>query len=293
MSLVKSKRRVADHGEVFTPPEIVESMLDLVKAETVRIDARFLEPACGSGNFLVPVLHRKLSTVENRYAASEFERNHHALLALMSIYGIELLADNVAECRATLLAIFTGALRLGPASEWTAAAKAVLELNIVHGDALSMTTQGPVPQPITFAEWSYMGKGRYHRRDFRYDTLTQMSSYGAEDTLFADLGKHEIFTPTRDHGTLSVAEIAVGPRMPEQVGLRLRNRNPDVLTCIANLSNDEVFTPPELANQMLDLVAAWADAHQRRQRLGRLLRAIPRPLHQVRRLPTRDHVAAH
>ena len=212
MSLVKSKKRVADHGEVFTPPEIVEAMLDLVKAEAVRIDSRFLEPACGSGNFLVPVLQRKLSTVEQRYAASEFERNHHGLLALMSIYGIELLADNVAECREALLAIFTGALGLGPASEWTAAAKAVLELNIVHGDALSMTTQDPVPQPITFAEWSYLGKGRYHRRDFRFDTLTQMSSFGAEDTLFADLGKHEIFTPTRDHGTLSVAEIAGGPR---------------------------------------------------------------------------------
>ena len=158
------------------------------------------------------MLQRKLSTVEERYAASEFERNHHGLLALMSIYGIELLADNVAECRAALLAFFTGALGLGPASEWTAAAKAVLELNIVHGDALSMTTQDPVPQPITFAEWSYLGKGRYHRRDFRYNTLTQMPSYSAEDTLFADLGKHEIFRPTRDHGTLSVTEISGGPR---------------------------------------------------------------------------------
>ena len=126
-----------------------------------------------------------------------------------------------------------------------------------------MTTQGPSPQPITFAEWAYLGKGKYHRRDFRFDTLTQMSSFGAEDTLFAELGKHEIFTPTRDHGPLSVADIAGGlPDMTEQVALRLRNRNPDVLTCIANLSNDEVFTPPEFANQMLDLVAdAWADAN--------------------------------
>ena len=210
MSLVKSKKRVADHGEVFTPPEIVEAMLDLVKSEAVRIDARFLEPACGSGNFLVPVLQRKLSTVEQRYAASEFERNHHGLLALMSIYGIELLADNVAECREALLAMFTGALGLGPASEWIAAAKAVLELNIVHGDALSMTTQDPIPQPITFAEWSYLGKGRYHRRDFRFDTLTHMSAFGAEDSLFADLGKHELFRPIQDHGTLSVNDIAEG-----------------------------------------------------------------------------------
>src|ERR1700758_3294084 len=105
MSLVKSKHRVADHGEVFTPAWLVEAMLDLVKDESERIDARFLEPACGSGNFLVPVLARKLATVQDRYGKSDFERRHHALLALMSIYGIELLADNVADCRANLLVV--------------------------------------------------------------------------------------------------------------------------------------------------------------------------------------------
>ena len=92
MSLVKSKQRVTDHGEVFTPPWMVEAMLDLVEDETERIDARFLEPACGSGNFLVAVLRRKLAAVEMRYGRSDFERRHFALLALMSIYGIELLA---------------------------------------------------------------------------------------------------------------------------------------------------------------------------------------------------------
>jgi hypothetical protein len=210
VSLVKSKQRVADHGEVFTPPQLVNAMLDLVRAEADRIDSRFLEPACGSGNFLVPVLQRKLSTVQARYGKSDFERRYHALLALMSIYGIELLADNVAECRGALLAVFTDALGLDPASEWTVAARAVLRLNIVHGDALTMTTVGANPQSITFAEWSYLGKGRYQRRDFRFDTLTHMSAFGAEDTLFADLGKHEIFTPIRDHGVLSVADIAHG-----------------------------------------------------------------------------------
>lgn len=94
--LVKSKKRVADHGEVFTPDWMVEDMLNLVKAESERIDARVLEPACGSGNFLVPVLCRKLATVEARYGKSEFEKRHYALLALMCMYGIELLADNVA-----------------------------------------------------------------------------------------------------------------------------------------------------------------------------------------------------
>ena len=81
MTLVKSKQRVADHGEVFTPEWMVEAMLDLVKDETQRIDSRFLEPACGSGNFLVKVLGRKLAAVELKYARSEFERQHFALLA--------------------------------------------------------------------------------------------------------------------------------------------------------------------------------------------------------------------
>jgi hypothetical protein len=87
--LVKSKRRVADHGEVFTPAWLVKDMLDLVNAESERIESRVLEPACGSGNFLVPILTRKLATVQLRYGSSEFERRHYALLALMCIYGIE------------------------------------------------------------------------------------------------------------------------------------------------------------------------------------------------------------
>src|SRR3954468_259335 len=106
MTVVKSKKRVADHGEVFTPSWMVEAMLDLVKDETERIDSRFLEPACGSGNFLVRVLQRKLSAVEIKFRKSEFERQHYALLALMCTYGIELLADNIAECRRNLLEIF-------------------------------------------------------------------------------------------------------------------------------------------------------------------------------------------
>lgn len=208
VELVKSKRRVADHGEVFTPAWMVRAMLELVKDESERIDARFLEPACGSGNFVVPVLMRKLATVELRYGKSGFEKRHQALVALMSIYGIELLDDNVAECRQNLLEVFADYLRLEPGDEWLGAASAVLASNIVHGDALAMTTREPRPQPITFPEWSYVGKGRFRRRDFRFDTMTQRSTFGADDTLFADLGHHEIFTPTTDHGTISVADLA-------------------------------------------------------------------------------------
>ncbi|MDO4665465.1 MAG: hypothetical protein Q4A71_04570 [Actinomycetaceae bacterium] len=84
--LVKSKQRVADHGEVFTPEWMVRDMLDLVKDESERIDARVLEPACGEGAFLQEILRRKLTTVHARYSKNDFERRHYALLALMSTY---------------------------------------------------------------------------------------------------------------------------------------------------------------------------------------------------------------
>src|SRR5215472_58465 len=122
MNLIKSKKRIADHGEVFTPPWMVEAMLNLVKAETERIDSRFLEPACGSGNFLVLVLRRKLATVQARYGKNHFEMRHQALLALMCIYGVELLEDNVTECRENLLEVFVEYLKILPSDEWFMAA---------------------------------------------------------------------------------------------------------------------------------------------------------------------------
>jgi hypothetical protein len=204
-SLIKSRQRVIDHGEVFTPPEIVDAMLDLVKTESERIDSRFLEPACGSGNFLIAVLRRKLAVVESRYGKNEFERRHYALLALMSLYGIEILEDNVAECQQNLLEEWTSFV---DDSQWAAAARAVLEANIVWADALTMKTCTGPKQYIVFAEWSYLGKGRYQRRDFRYDTLTQMSSFG-EDTLFGS-EKHDVFQPVREYPPMTYLEVANG-----------------------------------------------------------------------------------
>ena len=208
MNLIKSKKRVADHGEVFTPPWLVEKMLDLVKGETERIDARFLEPACGSGNFLVPVLQRKLAAVETKFGKSAFEKRHYALLALMCIYGIELLPDNIAECRANLLEIFAEYLRLDEADDLYRAASFVLSQNLVHGDALTMLDSSK--QAITFAEWGYLGKGKFQRRDFRFDVLTHSSAFSAENSLFAHLGKHEIFTPIKTYPAMTVGELAVG-----------------------------------------------------------------------------------
>ena len=185
-------------------------MIGFVAEEADRIDSRFLEPACGSGNFLVPVLSRKFATVQARYGRSDFEKRHHALLAVMSIYGIELLPDNVEECRSNLLSVFAEFLGSLGDEAWTSAARAVLTVNIVHGDALTMRTKGTIDEPIAFAEWTYLGKGAYHRRDFRFHTMTQTAAFGEEDTLFADLGSHEIFTPVRDYGILSLADISGG-----------------------------------------------------------------------------------
>jgi len=206
MSLVKSKQRVADHGEVFTPAWMVEAMLDLVKDETERIDSRFLEPACGSGNFIVQILKRKLAVVELKFSKSDFERQHYALYGLMCIYGIELLVDNIAECRANVLEVFADYLKPDEADDLYRAATHVLSTNLVHGDALTMrATDG---QPITFAEWGYLGKGKFQRRDFRFDVLNGSSKYSEEGSLFADLGKHEIFTPIKTYPPMTVRELA-------------------------------------------------------------------------------------
>jgi len=204
--LIKSKKRVADHGEVFTPPWMVDAMLDLVKAESERIDSRFLEPACGSGNFLVRVLQRKLASVELKFGKSAFEKRIYALLGLMCIYGIELLEDNIAECRANMLEILAEYLNIDESDEVYRAACYVLSQNLVHGDALTMKTHDK--QPMTFAEWGYLGKGKFQRRDFRLDVLTGASAFSAEGSLFAHLGKHEIFTPTKTYPPMTIADLA-------------------------------------------------------------------------------------
>lgn len=206
MNHIKSRQRVADHGEVFTPPWLVEAMLDLVKDETERIDSRFLEPACGSGNFLVRILQRKLAAVELKFGKSDFERRQYALLALMCTYGIELLEDNIAECRANMLEVLANYLRLGESDELYRAASYVLSQNLVHGDALKMRTNDD--QPITFAEWGYLGKGKYQRRDFRLDILAQSAAFTAEDSLFSLLGRHELFVPSKDYPPMTLSQLA-------------------------------------------------------------------------------------
>jgi hypothetical protein len=195
---------VADHGEVFTPGWMVEDMLDMVQTETERIDSRFLESACGSGNFLKAVLTRKFETVQSRYGKSEFEKKHQALFSLMCIYGIELLEDNVQECRSNLLEVFNSFLGLQDADTWSKAAKSVLVANILQGDALTLTRSDG--NHIQFPEWGYLGKGKFQRRDFRFDSLTQRGAI--EGTLFELLEEHDLFVPTKTYSPMTVEELA-------------------------------------------------------------------------------------
>jgi hypothetical protein len=206
MKIIKSKQRVADHGEVFTPEWLVEAMLDLVKDESDRLDSRFLESACGSGNFLTNILKRKLAAVELKYGKSDFDRKHYALLSLMCIYGIELLKDNILECKSNLLEIFADYLNLQLEDVLYACGDFVLSRNIVHGDALTMKDMNG--KPISFSEWGYLGKGKFQRRDFRLDVLTSSSAFSAKDSLFANLGMHEIFQPIKTYNPMTVVEIA-------------------------------------------------------------------------------------
>ena len=189
---VKSKQRVADHGEVFTNEREVNAMLDMVKQETERIESRFLEPACGNGNFLAEVLRRKLGIVKTRYSKSLAEYEKYAFVAVGSIYGVELLQDNAQECRDRLLGIV--------ASEYLKVAKKsanprflpviefVLNRNILCGDALNLKAADD--EPIIFSEWSIVTGNKVKRRDFRLDEMLEgntnkgetMSLWGSSGT---------------------------------------------------------------------------------------------------------------
>lgn len=202
--LVKSKQRVADHGEVFTPQWMVNDMLDLVKNESERIDSRFLESACGAGNFLKTVLERKLASVRTKYGKSDFETRHYAILSLMSIYGIELLEDNVEECRSELLSIYAKFLKIDATNVWYKAAAKVIKVNIIQGDALTLlTTDG---RQISFPEWGYLGSGKFQRRDFHFHALTLRASI--KGTLFEMFEEEQIFVPVETFPPMSVEELA-------------------------------------------------------------------------------------
>jgi hypothetical protein len=196
-SQVISKQRVADHGEVLTGKREVQAMLDLVKQETERIESRFLEPACGNGNFLAPILERKLAVVEKRYGKAQLDFERNVVLAVSSIYGIDLLPDNVSQCRERLFAVFDSVYeRLFPTTSKAGcrdAVRFILSRNIIWGDALSLKTVGDDPKPILFSEWSPVNGSMLKRRDFVFKDLLDHEGM-KELPLFSDLGE-DVFLP--------------------------------------------------------------------------------------------------
>ncbi len=176
---IKSRQRVAAHGEVFTSEREVNAMLDLVKSETERIDSRFLEPACGEGNFLIEILRRKLAVVKDKYGKRESDYEKASIITLTSIYGVELLEDNAIVCRNRLYSYWCEQYLLNcPNSirdEVRKAAKYILQKNILVGDALSLklvdSAQKPLNDPIVFAEWTFVMGTKVKRRDYRLDVI--------------------------------------------------------------------------------------------------------------------------
>lgn len=197
---IKSKSRVRDKGEVFTNPREVNAMLDLVKQETERIDSRFLEPACGNGNFLIEILRRKLEVVKARYKKSQWEYEKNALIAVMSIYGVDIMQDNIDECIKRLLNLFEdyykSLFKKQIKTEYLEIVEFVLTKNILCGDALTMKTNED--QPIVFAEWSFVKGSLVQRRDFSYEQLLTKDKNG-QQTLLGDFIEKPIKTYPLTH----------------------------------------------------------------------------------------------
>ena len=173
---VKSRQRVADHGEVFTAEREVKAMCDLVKSETERIESRFLEPACGNGNFLAEVLRRKLAVVKSRYGKNPSDYERYSVL----------------ECRERLFALwdeeYTAVVKSAANPQCREAVRYILQKNILCGDALTMEQSDG--SPIVFAEWSFPTGNFIKRRDYRLDVLlkenTDNDAYSDQLSLFAD-----------------------------------------------------------------------------------------------------------
>ena len=181
---IKSKKRVVDFGEVFTNEREVNAMLDLVKDETMRIDSRFLEPACGDGNFLIKILERKIDQVNKKYKKDEYEWEKQSLITLMSCYGVEILKDNVIDCINRLFDFWENEYEKHckkiKSNEVKKVARFVLEKNILCGNALSMMCVDDKGQdteePIIFSEWSFVVGNKVKRREYRFDELLKINT---------------------------------------------------------------------------------------------------------------------
>ena len=178
---VKSKKRVADHGEVFTAEREVNAMLDLVKQETERIDSRFLEPACGNGNFLAEILRRKLAVVKRRYRRSPADYEKNSVLAVSSVYGVDILQDNARECQERLYQIwdqeYRAVCKRQTNEDCRRSVDFILKRNIVCGNALTLKKvdeyRNDTDEPIVFSEWAFVTEGNLQRSDYTFDKLLQ------------------------------------------------------------------------------------------------------------------------
>jgi hypothetical protein len=207
---VKSKQRVADHGEVFTNEREVKAMLDLVKQETERIDSRFLEPACGNGNFLAEVLNRKLNVVDNRYSTSQLEWERYAVIAVSSMYGVDILEDNALECRERLFSIFqTRYISLFGdrcKEECLSSIRFLLHRNILWGDALDFTNP-ETKKPIVFSEWSAVNESMLKRRDYIFKFLVEKTH---QFSMFNDEGDAaSIDEPVKDYPLVHFLKLGI------------------------------------------------------------------------------------
>ena len=188
---IKSKQRVTNHGEVFTAEREVNAMLDLVKDETERIDSTFLEPACGEGAFLIKILERKLNVVKNKYFRNEHDYEKYSILALTSLYGVDLLQDNAEICRNRLFKYWNKEYLKNCKTivneDVMNAAKYILEKNILVGNALSLKMvddkQQDLDKPIVFAEWTLVTGTKIKRRNFRMDVMLKAEEKFGEMTL--------------------------------------------------------------------------------------------------------------
>lgn len=193
---IKSKKRVADHGEVYTSEREINDMLDLVEQETERLESRFLEPACGDGNFLIKVLEKKINVLVSRYKKNQYEFEKHSVVVISSIYGIDILEDNVQETRNRLFnyykSIYLRNFKGFENKELLGVLRYILSKNIIHGDALSLKKIG-FDKPVTFCEWSLVNSS-IKRRDFTFEHLIQNSPLEGPN-LFSDLGE-DVFIPT-------------------------------------------------------------------------------------------------
>ena len=206
----KSKKRIRDHGEVFTHEKEVNAMLDLVKRETERIDSRFLEPACGTGNFLYEILKRKLEIVKQRYKKSQFEYEKYAIVAASSIYGVDLLEDNVKECVDRLFELFdeeyTGLYKTKCKKSCRESVRYILSKNIIQGDALTLKTPDET-KPIVFSEWSIAKDNLLKRRDYTLANLLE-NALPEPGTIFATLGeKAFIPRPIKDYPLIHFLKV--------------------------------------------------------------------------------------